>query len=193
MNKRLIVLAAVLFGFFPVSVSAQSGNFRLLLHGTKQVSEGLDEMYWAGWVVAPNATSKPNKWLILTGPRLEGKNWWSEFNFGAFVEDGEAQTAVDIRTNWPFWRPFSLWTNFTVYDDGEGESIYFYGEVDHLWPSGFAVGLETENNFPNKSSNDMSFGPHVKFPMGHAAAIHAIYQFHNGEDQLWFRLVMNLR
>ena len=182
MNRRLMVLAAVLLGLFPATVSAQSGNLRLLFHEVRQVSEG-GFFNWNGWVVAPNVANVPSKWLVITGPRFQGKNWWSEFNVGAFVRDGETTPTLDNRTNWPFFRPFSLWTNFMWTDFNE---VYLYVEVDHPLPGGFVIGLETENTFPDNKS----FGPHLKFPLGRST-VHAVYQFHRGENQLWFRMLVN--
>ncbi len=179
-----VVVALGTFISFPTVTSAQStGNVRLLLHSTRQISNG-GSFSWGGWVIAPNITAVPNKWLVLTGPRLQGRDWWSEFNLGAFVQGGKITPTIDVRTSWPFPRPLSFWTNLQWVNPAK---VYAYGEVDYQIPGGFVIGLETENNFPVKS-----FGPHLKFPFGEAV-VQAIYQFHDGEDQLWFRLVVNFR
>lgn len=184
--SKLLAAVMVIFGtliWFPTTTFAQSGNVRILLHGTKPIAEN-GFFGWDAWVVAPNVANVPSKWLVVTGPRLQTEKWWTEFNVGAFIHDGETTPTIDVRTSWPFPAPFSFWTNFQLTDFRE---IYVYGEVNYKLPGGFIIGIETESVLPDKS-----VGPHLYIPLGEAV-VQAIYQFHGGEDQLWFRLVVNFR
>lgn len=189
MRKLFIAIVVVLgmFTSFPVTASAQSGNVRLLLHGTRSITDN-GFFGWNAWVVAPNVTSVPNKWLVVTGPRLQTDNWWTEFNAGTVIHDGETTPIIDIRTSWPLPQPFSFWTNFQFTDLSSLSWSYTYGEVNYTLPGGFIVGIETENALPSKS-----IGPHLVIPLGEAV-IQVAYQFHEeGENQLWYRLVVNFR
>ena len=166
----------------PAVITAQTGNVRVLLHATKPVSDS-GFFSWDAWFVAPNITTAPNKWLIVTGPRLQTKSWWSEFNFGAFVQGGKVTPSIDIRTSWPSPRKFSFWTNVEWNNFSSG---YFFGEANYKLPNGLGmVGIETEDNLPKTS-----LGPHVVIPFG-STAVTAAYQFQKEGDQLWFRLAVN--
>jgi len=185
--KRLLVFLTVmpvLGSIFLSPIQAQTGNVRILLHVTKPVSDS-GGFGWDAWFVAPNVTTASNKWLVVTGPRINGRGWWSEFNFGAFVQGGKSTPSVDVRTSWPSPEKFSFWTDL---EWNNFSDKYIFAQADYKLPKQFGmVGLETEGTLPK-----IGVGPQLVIPFG-STAVTSAYQFARGGNQLWFRLAINLR
>lgn len=193
----LAVLVTLGIGsLFAEAASAQtSGNVRLLLHGTSQTDSTFGV---SGWVIAPNVTNAPDKWLAVIGPRYNGSGWWLEVMGGTVVQQGKSTPLIDVRANLGKVGPFTAWTNVEWIDftKGSGSAAYLYFEIDlpqidvPLIGSVLA-GLETENLFEFSGNDDVSAGIHLKTPLGKMVVVTA-YQLHfAGENQLWTRVVID--
>lgn len=177
-----------------------SCHFRLLVHGTS-LFEGSNRFGLAGWVIAPDVSSKPNKWLGIFGPRFEERGFHVEAMTGLRIEDGDAVPLLDLRSgiNPDFFSsfakrrlPFALWTNIQWIDVGSQNDLYVYFESNLVLPYGLpAVGAETENIFFLPGPDTASIGGHIVFRLGKMNIV-SVYQKHKtGQDQIWLRMVLN--
>lgn len=192
MSKYLFIFALV--SLFAVSTTSYTGawnsHLRLLVHDTEPLNGGVAI---AGWVIAPNISSSPSKWLVIAGPRFAGEIWWVELMGGVVLNEGAAIPLLDVRGNLSL-RPINVWTNLQWINPSrnlrEESALYWYFEGNYPILNKFSLGLETENMI-QKNANDFSFGPHVTLGLGTTTLITA-YQFHfNGDQALWLRVVFN--
>ncbi|MFZ2189338.1 MAG: hypothetical protein WA057_00190 [Candidatus Magasanikiibacteriota bacterium] len=193
---RTMLVALLSLVLFSSIAQAETYNTRLLLHGHKTVGEGFGV---AGWVIAPNITSVPNKWVTLVGPCYDGQGWGVELLAGAVVSGGESKFLVDVRITFTpkfFGIPLNTWHNFQWIRTGGSGTGYWYGQVDWVLPLGLGLlGTETENTF-NVSGNDWSVAPHVVISFGdHFALVFAPQAHFNARGytgtQAWVRTVVS--
>lgn len=180
----------VLFITLPLLAEAQTAsNFRILLHSTKTINGNFGI---AGWVVAPNITNNPQKWVGIAGVRYETESFWAEFMGGAINERSNLTGLLDARQNFTQLKPITFWAN-EEWTFGQARSFYFYIQADYWIAEIFAAGIETENTVLKKNGEDnLSYGPHIVLPIGKMTLIGA-YQYHNkSNDQFWMRLVVDL-
>lgn len=174
------------------SFAQTNSNIRLLLHGKKQV--GKAGFGISGWVVAPNITNAPDKWVSVIGPRYDGNGWWLESMAGTVVQQGTSTPLFDFRTSLSKFSPFTAWSNIQWIDFTKGTNSSFYGylQLDYTLSGGIAlVGLETENVLFREGKDMLSVGPHIIVPFNYMV-IAMVYQFHKDEDnQFWTRMVVN--
>lgn len=196
-----ILIIAVLFATTFTFNTAQADttfNTRLLMHATHQNIENTG-VGIAGWLVAPNITAAPDKWLGLIGPRYDSEGWNLELMAGSVINQGEATALVDFRlelTPGLFDLPIYIWGNLQWIDTGAKGTLYSYLQIDYkLLASIGLIGLETENATPLGEEGDWAVGPHLVIPLGKRFALIAAYQFHFGAgegQQFWLRAVANI-
>jgi hypothetical protein len=195
--KKIIVVLVLMF--VPNMVKADEFNVRLLVHGHKEIREGFGV---AGWVIAPNITSAPNKWLVIAGPRYEGQGWNIELLAGAVIVNGVGKALVDTRlelTPKLFNLPIYTWHNLQWIASGGKGTLYWYSQLDYVLPKGIGLlGVEIENSYDLEArSGDFSVAPHAVLPLGDHFALIAAPQFHFSEVgkytgfQMWVRTVVN--
>lgn len=200
----LIVLITIGLGIFISSVAKADTtvNARLLIHGHRAIGEN----GWgiAGWIVAPNITSKPNKWYGVAGVRYDWTGANLEVMAGALVESGAGKYMLDIRWGLDpkiLGIPLVIWNNEQFVDLSFKEwYIYSYLRVVYVLPEGIGmVGVETENlNFKDKP-DDYSFGVHAIIPIAGPLVLIPAYQWHftPGEgytgSQFWLRVVLDFK
>lgn len=180
----LLILSSVIF----TPAFAQTYNFRLLLHGTKEV--GNSNLGLATWVVCPNVSSNPQKWFAVVGPRYNGDNFWIEVMGGFFTEKGVSTPLLDIRVN-STHEEFSRFVNLQWINPGKFNSFYLFSDINYRlpWDIG-SIGIETEDNF-GSSGTTLSMGPHLVMPFNKLTIVMA-YQFHDpGSNQVWCRAIFN--
>lgn len=195
--KKLMVVLAVLF--MSNVAKADEFNARLLVHGHKEIGQGFGV---AGWVVAPNITSAPSKWLLIAGPRYDGTGWNLELMAGAVIVAGEGKALIDARLELTpkLWSvPVYSWHNLQWIRTGGAGTLYWYSQLDYVLPKGIGLlGAETENSYDFMAkSGDFSVAPHAVLPLGDHFALIAAPQFHFSEVgeytsfQMWLRAVIN--
>lgn len=192
MRTFVVVLALVLFAGV---ASAETYNTRLLLHGHKQVSNGLGV---AGWVIAPNISSS-NNWVTLVGPCYSGEGWGAELMGGVVVTNEAGKFLVDTRLEFTpklFSIPLYTWSNFQWVKTGGTGTFYWYTQLDWVVPAGLGLlGVETENTFAI-GGNDYSVAPQAVIPFGDHFALVIAPQAHFSAQgytgtQVWLRAVVN--
>jgi hypothetical protein len=191
--KKIALALFALALVIPSVAIAGDDNLRVLTHFVEDVG-GEDGWEMAGWMIAPNITSAPEKWVALAGPRYQQDDWWVEVMGGAVVNDDKATPLFDVRASYERFKPFTLWTNWQWIDPGagSGQALYAYVQGDYwVVPKRLALGLETENTFKDGGEDAVSWGPHLIVPVGKLTLVGA-YQFHQtGDDQFWLRAVLS--
>lgn len=209
MNKTVLVLSLMVILFTPIIVIADTSSppedslnyhFRLLFHGS-QLLEGSNRFGLAGWVIAPDVTSKPNKWLGIFGPRFEERGFHVEVMTGCRIEQGKGVPLLDLRSgispqffgNFTKKKiPLALWTNIQWIDVSGSNDLYVYFETNVILPYGLpAIGGETENILFLPGQDIVSMGGHMIFALG-KMKIAGVYQAHRKTtDQVWLRMIVN--
>lgn len=200
----LLLLGAVYRLFlYPQEAKADTSyNMRLLVHGHRAIGEN----GWGvtGWVVAPNITSKPNKWCGMVGVRYDWIGVHLEVMVGALIENGVGWSRLDIRWGLDpkiLGIPLVIWNNEQVVDLSlKNRYIYSYLRVVYVLPQELGmVGAETENlNFNNKP-DDYSVGVHAVIPIAGPFVLIPAYQWHftPGEGytggQFWIRVLLDFK
>ena len=196
MTKFITVLAVL---FLSTVAKADEFNIRFLLHGHKEIGKGFG---MSGWVIAPNITSAPSKWLTVAGPSYDGQGWNIEAMVGAVVANGQGKVLIDARlelTPKLFGIPLYTWHNFQWINSGGRGTFYWYSQLDYVLPKGVGLlGAETENSYDFQAKNgDFSVAPQVVVPFGEHFVLVAAPQFHFNKLgkytglQMWFRAVAN--
>ena len=188
--KALITILALMIACS--AVAETTTNTKLLLHGTKQITESSNWQV-AAWGIVPNFTSNPNVSVFVTGPRYGANQWWIELMGGALTINRDSQPLIDLRASYDVLDPIHLWTNIEYFP--KENNWYAYFDLNYRLPVIGLIGIETENNLPNHGKTDLSIGPRIVLPFddGKFVLIGA-YQLHKSEfggNQLWIRTVFN--
>lgn len=192
-NLHHSIFFLLILSFVIVSPAfAQTYNFRLLFHGTKEVSDGFGI---AAWIACPNMTNNSQKWLVVAGPSYNYQNkqektrWGIEVMGGTFVEKGISTPLLDVRVCYDD-EDLSRFINVQWIDPGKSNLFYVFADINYALPLKIGkIGIETENNFSG-SKNDLSAGPHLIIPFNGLTLVTA-YQFHDRNDQIWCRAIVN--
>jgi len=191
--KKTLVLTICFLTVSTVIQAQTDHSLKLLFHGAKSIGDSTN-FGVAGWLVAPNVVSVPDKWLMVLGPRYNGSDWWIETMGGFLIQGKEATSLIDIRAKFPNLGPITPWTNveWIGLTKNEARSYYVYFHFEYFLPWNIGnVGIETENVFKEVGDDIISAGPHLAIPFSTATFVVA-YQFHKKADnQVYFRMVVN--
>lgn len=161
-----------------------TGNLRFIIHTTPTIGE----QKMAVWVIMPNLSRKPDKQLVIFGPRFEGKNWWFEPMAGTFIEKGATTPLFDVRGRYTRGR-YSSFVLVQWVNPGKDLDIAPDIEFSYELAKGLYLGVETDNEF-GPGEDTLSIGPHVGLVLNKEMYVAVAYQFHRqGGNQLWVRLV----
>ncbi len=184
-------ISVVMGAAAPAAAADPPSHFRLLLHGFADVPDA-HGFGLGGWVVAPDVSTAPGKWLGIVGPRYAQPTWNIELMGGAYVSDLEGTSVVDSRAELTALMPFYAWANVEYIDlfAGARSQFYAYAQADFAVARRGAtlalVGVETEDLWGG-GIDDVSVGPHLFVPLG-PLVLQVAYQRHHGApDALWLR------
>ncbi|MBU0963818.1 hypothetical protein KKC06_02135 [Patescibacteria group bacterium] len=188
--KSFMVIAIVTCFWAICAIPAQAEivyNTKLLLHGTKQVSE-TSKFGISGWLIIPNPGAKVT--VAVAGPKYCGNNWWIEFNAGAFIKENKGEGMIDIRFSYDKKDPVHIWSNIEYFMDSQ--NWYTYLDANYRLGQICLLGAETENMHFKDAVDDYGYGPRLVLPFkdGQFVLIGS-YQFHSGPNQIWARAVLN--
>lgn len=170
------------------ATAADLCNTKLLLHGTKTVSDS-SSFGFAGWFILPNPGS--GTVVAVVGPRYTAKSGWVEVMAGFVSKKQRGEFLFDLRASYDRFAPIHFWTNVEYFP--QTHNGYLYLDVNYDIRSLGKIGLETENTFLSGGADNLSVGPRVVVPFTRQFSMIGAYQFHShgNQNQAWARAVVN--